>query len=110
MGNPTIIIINNQIQLTTKVGVKSLLFTYICLLLSDRLIVVKEGRILHFVSGNRRFEANDKIIQVVDGSIQTEPTQKVNHLQEKSVSGFLFHARFTPGFGLKWGVLIKLSK
>jgi hypothetical protein len=32
-------------------------------------VVVKEGRILHLVSGYRKFVANDRIIQEVAGSI-----------------------------------------
>jgi hypothetical protein len=41
---------------------------------SDRLIVVKEGRILHFVSGYRRFVVNDGIIQEIINPIIEEPT------------------------------------
>jgi hypothetical protein len=37
-----------------------MLFCYVCFVFSDRLIVVKEGQILHFVSGDRRFVVNDK--------------------------------------------------
>jgi hypothetical protein len=46
-----------------------MLFCYVCFILSDRLIVVKEGRILHFVSDYMRFMANAKVIQEVVGSI-----------------------------------------
>jgi hypothetical protein len=60
--------------------------------------VVKEGRILHFVSGDRRSGVKDMAIQKIINSITDEPTLKINHLRGKSVSGFLFHARFTPGF------------
>jgi hypothetical protein len=35
--------------------------------------VVKEGRILHFLSDYRRFVVNDWIIQGVAGSIQLGP-------------------------------------
>jgi hypothetical protein len=43
---------------------------------------------------------NNGVVQVVAGSIIAGTVKKSNFLQEKSVSGFLFHARFTPGFGL----------
>jgi len=67
--------------------------------------VVKEGRILHFGSGSRRFVLNNGVVQVVAGSIISGTVKKFNFLRRKSVSGFLFHARFTPGFGQKWFVL-----
>jgi hypothetical protein len=44
---------------------------------------------------------NDWIIQKIINSITAEPTLKINHLQGKSVSGFLFHARFTLRFKKK---------
>jgi hypothetical protein len=65
--------------------------------------VVKEGRILHFVSGDRRFGVKEMAIQKIINSITDEPTLKINHLLGKSVSGFLIHVRFTPGFGENGG-------
>jgi hypothetical protein len=64
-------------------------------------ILVDEGRILHFVSGSMRFVLNNRILQKIINSFTEEPTLEINHLQGKSVSGFLFHARSTPGFGEK---------
>jgi hypothetical protein len=37
-------------------------------------VVVKEGRILHLVSGYRKFVVNDRIIQGVAGSIPAGST------------------------------------
>jgi hypothetical protein len=41
----------------------------------------------------------DMAIQKIINLITDEPTLKINHLRGKSVSGFLIHARVTPGFG-----------
>jgi hypothetical protein len=47
------------------------------------------------------------ILLIIRGSLvrsQLGPLLKINHLQVFFVGGFLFYARFTPGFGEKWGV------
>ena len=79
--------------------------------------MVKEGRILNFVSGNRRFVANDRI---TTGGRWFDPSWA--HIKKsESESGrehsrsFFSHslphshfplcASFTPGFGEKWRVL-----
>jgi sugar lactone lactonase YvrE len=43
--------------------------------------VVKEGRILHFVLGDRRFVVNDRIIQGVADSSPAGPTMRTNQLE-----------------------------
>jgi hypothetical protein len=75
-------------------GVKSLLCPNVCKVLSDRLKIVKKGRIFNFVSGDRRFEIIDWIILEIINSIIEEPTLENQPLTRKISKWFLIHARF----------------
>jgi hypothetical protein len=60
--------------------------------------VVKEGWILHFVSGSRWFVLNDRIIQKIINSITDEPTLENQPLTRKISKWFFIlrqvYARF----------------
>ena len=63
--------------------------------------VAKEGRILHFVSGYGRFQANDKIIKGAAGSSPSLPTKKIRHLKSQFVGVFFFEPGLCQVFGIK---------
>jgi len=56
-----------------------------CCLLPD-FEVVREGRILHFVSGDRRFALNDRIIREIINSIIAEPSDRFAYLLQRTES------------------------
>jgi hypothetical protein len=57
--------------------------------------VIKEGRMLHFVSGSRRFVLNNRIIQEVAGSILAGLSQAV-------IQSFLFYFTKHQAIGTGW--------
>jgi hypothetical protein len=67
--------------------------------------VVKEGRILHLVSGDIRIVVNTRIIQGVAGLILAYLHSISESYNVKNCNSFL-SAWFTPGFGEESGVLV----
>jgi hypothetical protein len=74
-----------------------------CMLIVIRPVfeVVKEGRILRFVSGDRRFLVDIKITTRIEPPLQAGSFAKIAYLAIFKRSA-LFHVRFTPGFGRSW--------
>ena len=63
--------------------------------------MVKEGRILHIVSGDRRFALNDRIIREIINSIIAEPSDRFAYLLQRTESYLVldlitreFHEKF----------------
>ena len=69
--------------------------------------VVREGRILHFVSGDRRFEVNDRIIEKIINLIIDEPTLENQPLPRKISKWFFISRQVYDRFWRKMGYFIK---
>ena len=75
-------------------------------MLSDLREVVKEGRILHFVSGSRMFEISNSIILEIIESITYEPTLENQPLTRK-ISKWFFISRHV--YARFWTILVLIS-
>jgi hypothetical protein len=74
-------------------------------MVSDRLIVVKKGRILNFVSGYRKFVDNDRIIQKIINSITVKPTFENQSFTRKTSKWFFISRQVYARFWMKMGYL-----